>query len=181
MILNDFKLDEVDVEIINSLQEDPYLTYSEIASRVNRSQPTVGARIKKLRKKGILTLRPGINFKKIKMTTVFVNIKTKNPDLILEMANSCPYILNAFKIGGPYNIAIMLASTDLKKLNDAVNYHFRANPAVQSVSMNIITNIAKDFIVPINLNSEVFNPTLKRGCDANCRYCKLKSLAKHYP
>ena len=44
----DFKIDEVDKSIIELIQKEPTLTHTEIAKKVNRSQPTIGTRIRKL-------------------------------------------------------------------------------------------------------------------------------------
>ena len=65
MTFKKLKLDNTDRKIISLLQENPKVTHSEIAEKIKRSQPTVGMRIKKLTKKGILRIQPGINFKKV--------------------------------------------------------------------------------------------------------------------
>ncbi|MFW9829598.1 MAG: Lrp/AsnC family transcriptional regulator, partial [Candidatus Thorarchaeota archaeon] len=53
-MLNDkkLKLDKIDLKLISLLQEDPNLTHYQIAEIVNRSQPTVGTRLRKLKEKG---------------------------------------------------------------------------------------------------------------------------------
>ena len=53
MISEKLKLDDVDIKIISLVQEDPNLTHTQIAEKIDRSQPTVGMRIKKLEKSGI--------------------------------------------------------------------------------------------------------------------------------
>ena len=65
MISEKLKLDEIDRQIISLVQKDPALTHTEIADQINRSQPTVGMRIKKLEKSGILQFQPGINFRRV--------------------------------------------------------------------------------------------------------------------
>ncbi len=63
MISDKLKLDDIDRQIISLVQDNPALTHTEIASRINRSQPTVGMRIKKLEKSWHLKIKPGKNFK----------------------------------------------------------------------------------------------------------------------
>jgi DNA-binding Lrp family transcriptional regulator len=155
MISEKLKLDGIDRQIITLVQEDPNLTHTQIAERINRSQPTVGMRI---------------NFKKVDLFLATVELNTKRPNVILDMAKFCPFMLNAFRLSGSHNIMILLASSKLDKLDNIVNYHFRSNPDVQSVSMELVTDIAKDFILPIDFDSEEHSPTLEEGCGDKCKY-----------
>ena len=181
MISAKLKLDDIDRKIITLVQEDPNLTHTQIAEQINRSQPTVGMRIKKLEKEGILQFQPGINFRKVDLFLATVELSTKHPNEILDMAKFCPFMLNAFRLSGAHNICILLASSKLEKLDNIVNYHFRSDPDVSSVAMNMITEIAKDFILPVDFRSEEHTPTLEEGCGAKCKYqmAKLKGLANN--
>lgn len=73
-------MDEIDKKIITLIQEDPSMTHSKIAKIIQKSQPTVGKRIKKLTDSGILKIQPGINFKNADISLVIVRLKTKNPN-----------------------------------------------------------------------------------------------------
>jgi len=170
MISDKLKLDDIDRKIISLVQQNPALTHTEIATKINRSQPTVGMRIKKLEKSGILQFQPGINFRKVDLHLATVEINTKNPDQIMEMARYCPFMLNCFKLSGEHNICILLASSKLQKLDHIVNYHFRNNPEIQHASMEVVIEIAKDFILPIDFDSEDHDPTLEDGCGEACKW-----------
>jgi len=174
MISDKLKLDDIDKQIITLVQEDPNQTHTQIAEKINRSQPTVGMRIKKLEKNGILQMQPGINFRLVNIHLATVELNTKNPKEIFEMAKCCPFMLNAFKLSGDHNICILLASSELTKLDTIINYHFRSNPDVQSVSMEVVTEIAKDFILPIDFSSDDHDPTIENGCGDKCSYRKKK-------
>ncbi len=178
MISQKLKLDDIDRQIITLVQEDPNLTHTQIAERINRSQPTVGMRIKKLEKSGILQFQPGINFKKVDLFLATVEINSSNPEEIMEMATCCPFMLNAFRLSGEHNICILLASSKLDKLDAIVNYHFRKNPEVSLVSMEIVTDIAKDFILPIDFDSEHHEPNEEVGCGEKCKYKLAKMQNK---
>ena len=182
MISDKLKLDEIDRQIISIVQEEPNLTHTEIATRVNRSQPTIGMRIKKLEKSGVLQFQPGINFKKVELFLAIVNLKTRNPERMMEMARFCPFMLNAFRLSGEHNISLMITSSKLEKLDNVVNYHFRDNDDVQLVSMEIVTDIAKDLILPIDFDSEDHEPNLEYGCGEKCKYkiAHKEGLTSHY-
>lgn len=180
MISDKLKLDDIDRQIISLIQENPALTHTEIATKINRSQPTVGMRIKKLEKNGVLQFQPGINFKKVDLFLATVEIQTKNPEELLDMARFCPFMLNAFRLSGAHNVCILLASSKLEKLDNVINYHFRDNPSISSVSMEIIIDIAKDFILPIDFDSEEHDPTIEEGCGPKCKFkiAKERGLVK---
>lgn len=178
MISEKLKLDDVDRQIITLVQEDPSLTHTQIAEKINRSQPTVGMRIKKLEKSGILQFQPGINFKKVDLFLATVEISTSNPTEVMEMATCCPFMLNAFRLSGEHNICILLASSKIHKLDAIVNYHFRKNKDVSSVSMEVVTDIAKDFILPIDFDSEEHEPNEEVGCGEKCKYLLAKKEGK---
>ena len=170
MISDKLRLDDIDRQIITLVQEDPNLTHTQIAEKINRSQPTVGMRIKKLEKSGILQFQPGINFKKVDLHLATVEIDTQSPKEIMDMATCCPFMLNAFRLSGDHNICILIASSKLEKLDAIINYHFRKNPDVSSVSMEIVTDIARDFILPVDFDSENHEPNEEEGCGEMCKF-----------
>ncbi|MHA1350914.1 MAG: Lrp/AsnC family transcriptional regulator [Promethearchaeota archaeon] len=59
MISAKLKLDDIDRKIITLVQDDPNLTHTQIAEKISRSQPTVGMRIKSLRKRESSNSSPG--------------------------------------------------------------------------------------------------------------------------
>ena len=71
-----FKIDEIDKSIIEIIQKDPMLTHTEIAKKVNRSQPTIGMRIRKLEKSGVLKFTAGINVKTMDLLLARVDIQS---------------------------------------------------------------------------------------------------------
>lgn len=88
------------------------------------------------------------------------------------MVKYCPLMLNAFKLSGEYDVSIFLVSSDIRQIYDVVNTHFRANSEVQKVSMDLVTNISQDFILPLDLDIEGQTPSLESRYGANCEYCK---------
>jgi len=178
MISEKLKLDEVDRQIISLVQQDPNLTHTQIAEKISRSQPTVGMRIKKLEKAGVLRFQPGINFKKVDLFMATVELNTRDPDLVMDMARCCPFMLNALRMSGDHNICVLLASSNLHKLENVVNFHFRGKSDVSNVSFEVVTDIAKDLILPIDFDSELHEPTVENGCGDKCKYLLAKKEGK---
>jgi len=167
MIADKIGIDDIDCRIMDLIQRKPNLTHTEIAVHVNRSQPTVGMRIKKLEKLGVLKYQAGINIKVADLCFARVELQTKNPKKTIEIVKDCPFMLNAFRLSGDSNISILIVGLNLKDLDTIVNYHFRNDPNVIDVHIDIISDVVNDFVLPIDLNLENGQLVLQKHCCGN--------------
>ena len=165
-----FKIDEIDKSIIELIQKEPMLTHTEIAKRVDRSQPTIGMRIRKLEKAGVLKFQAGINVKTMDLILARVEIQTLEPNETIELVKRCPYMLNAFRLSGTFNLSVLVIGSKLAHIDEMVNNHFRKNPNVSSVYIDIITDVTNDFVLPFDFNFEScsLNSNSNGQC---CRKC----------
>jgi DNA-binding Lrp family transcriptional regulator len=147
-----FKIDEIDKNIIELIQKEPTLTHTEIAKRVNRSQPTIGMRIRKLEDSGVLKFQAGINVKTMDLILARVEIQTLKPLEIIDLVKKCPYMLNAFRLSGSSNISVFITSPKLEHLDRIINCHFRKNKNVLNVHMNVVTDVVNDFVLPFDFD-----------------------------
>jgi DNA-binding Lrp family transcriptional regulator len=144
-------LDEIDRKIVRFIQDDPSITYTKIAKRVNRSQPTVGMRIKKLEELGIIKFQAGLDLKNSNCYLAKVSFQTSDPNGVKEIIESCPYMIHGYRISGLKNFVIIIAYSNLKDLDKIVNYHFRNNTTIKNVDTEIISEIINEFVIPIDL------------------------------
>ena len=97
---------------------DPNITQSKIAKQLDRSQPTIGIRMKSLEERGLLYHAYGVNGR---VTDIFKVVKLEmthnKPKKVMALAKSCPFMINAIKQSGKYNILLLMASPGLKKIN----------------------------------------------------------------
>ncbi|MHA1776420.1 MAG: Lrp/AsnC family transcriptional regulator [Promethearchaeota archaeon] len=150
-----FYLDATDKAIINQLQLDPSITHSKIANILGLSQPAIGARIKKLTEKGLIATQIGVNFQKIpELNLLRVNMKTSRTNDVMELCEYCPFVINAIKSTGDYNMTIFMASRNLKHLDAVMDRHFRNKPYVSKIQMDLVTSMAKPIIFPLNMTME---------------------------
>ena len=98
------KIDEVDKRILSLLVENSELSQSEIARFLKISQPAVAARVRKLKNRGIIVCQVGVNFKRIKLGFVKIDLSTKNSGKILKLFEKCPLFLNGFITSGKRNL-----------------------------------------------------------------------------
>lgn len=167
------QLDSIDKQIITLLQKDPSITHTEIAERIDRSQPIVGLRINKLLESGIFQIQTGINFDKTNFYLAKISVKTKDPNLIKDVCKTCPFMLNCFRTDGEYNACFLLASDNLKVIDKIVNIHFRSKTGTKRTKTEIISEIARPFILPIDFNGQAkHNPLNHEECLVECKYCK---------
>ncbi len=163
-----FKIDEIDKSIIELIQKEPMLTHTEIAKRVDRSQPTIGMRIRKLEKAGVLKFQAGINVKTMDLILARVEIQTLEPNELIELVKRCPYMLNAFRLSGTFNLSVLVMGSKLAHIDEMVNNHFRKNSKVSSVYMDIITDVTNDFVLPFDFNFESCSLNSSGECCKKC-------------
>jgi len=142
------KLDDKDKAIITMFAEDPYASQENIGKRISLSQPSVAARIAKLKESGALAMQQGINPMKMGLYLAKVDISSTRPDEILSMFRNCPYFANGFTISGKSNLCLIFHSESITTLESIVNGHIRPNSSVTDVDFNIVITTVRDFIVP---------------------------------
>jgi Lrp/AsnC family transcriptional regulator, leucine-responsive regulatory protein len=147
-------LDERDNIILNLLQQNQSISQIEIAQKIKLSQPSVGARIRKLQQKGILTTINGVNFKIVDLHLAKVDINATDTKGVLKEFKDCPFFVNGLITSGRFNLCLFFLATDLKHLEEIVNQNLRANPMVKEIEMNIVISTEKDFVLPINIGGE---------------------------
>jgi Lrp/AsnC family leucine-responsive transcriptional regulator len=150
------KIDEVDKEIIQLLQKNPEMTHSEISEKVHKSQPAVGARIIKLRRKNLLATQIGVNFKKVDIKLAKVTMLVKNVGELLSKFEQCPFVLHAFKISGNTNLLVLIAAPDIQTIDQMVDTCWRSHPDIITINVSYIISSVKDLILPVNFDIEFF-------------------------
>jgi DNA-binding Lrp family transcriptional regulator len=160
----EYEPDEVDKNIIEVVQNQPTITQTDIAKKVDRSQPTVGMRVDRLEKMGRLQFQAGLNLKIADLVYAQVEVETKNPEKVLDVVENCPLMVNAFRLSGSRNISIIIVSNKISHLDKVVNYNFRDSSWVNNVEIKIITEILEDFIMPVDQNVEKCDCDIKESC-----------------
>ncbi len=163
-------LDEKDRQIISFLTKNPEASQSFIAQQVNLSQPSVGARIQRLKKEGAIAFLVGMNFKHIGLHLAKVEVATRNLEQVLNPIKGCPYFLNGLIVSGQSNLCLLFIGEDISTLEAFVDKHVRRNPEVSNVQFEIVASSSNDFIVPVELsfNKEDLPPC---GVDCKCPEC----------
>ena len=153
MLSENFSLDKIDEKIVELIQKDPNIPHTQIAKKIHRSQPTVGNRIKRLEESGVLQYQAGLNLKKLDYYFGRVEVETTNPSSLIQIVKGCPHMVYAIRLSGLNNFEVIVTSKRLKQLDEIINIHFRNNPEIINVSMEIIVDIFYDFIFPFEIKN----------------------------
>lgn len=159
-------LDDRDEIILSMVQKNPRVSQEAIAKKIKLSQPSVGARIKKLQEKGIFQSVNGVNFRVADLHLAKVDINTTDTVALINEFRDCPFFINALIISGKYNLCLLFMATDLKRLEGIVNHHLRGNPKVKEIEMNIVISTAKDLVLPLNID---YTNERQTSCKQDCR------------
>lgn len=151
MITETLNIDDKDVKIISTFMENPEVSQTELANALKISQPSVNARIHKLKKRGVLAFASGIEFNKAQLYLARVDFTAANADEVLNTLKDCPHFINGFVMSGKHNVCVMIAGHALKKIETIVNTHLRNNKDVTDISMSVVISSAKPYVFQLDI------------------------------
>jgi Lrp/AsnC family transcriptional regulator, leucine-responsive regulatory protein len=149
-------------------EKNPDVSQVEIAEQVGLSQPTVGARIGKLKQSGVISTVAGMNLMKVGLKLAKVDITTKNSIEVLNQFKACPCFLNGFVVSGRENLCLFFISEDISTVEAVIDKHIRSNPSVMNVDLSIVITTVSDLVLPVKLNVEKKEKT---PCGYDCAEC----------
>lgn len=163
-------LDKRDREILSLLERNPELSQNDMAEKLRISQPSVSARIHKLKQKGALSHVVGMNLKKVALYMAKVDVIANNTSSVLEIFKDCPYFLNGLIVSGKHNLCLFFIGEDIATLEAIVDGHLRSNPLVKGAEVSIVITTMKDLVMPVKMNFDTSStPPCGNGC--NCKDC----------
>ena len=178
-------LDDKDRKIISIFEAEPGTSQADIAQQVGLSQPTVGARIQKLRQAGALAPAVGMDLKKVGLNLAKVDVTTKDSIDIINRFRGCPYFLNGMIVSGRENLCLFFVAEDIATIEAIVDRHLRSNPAVTTVDLGIVVSPVDAIVAPVKMALEKAE---KGQCGFDCAACQYYvndrclgcPMTKHY-
>ena len=165
------ELDKRDRQILSLFEKNPEMSQNDMAEKLKISQPSVSARIHKLKQKGALAHVVGMNLKKVDLYMAKVDVIANNTSSVLDIFKDCPYFVNGLIVSGKHNLCLFFIGEDIATLEAIVDGHLRSNPLVRSAEVSIVITPMKDLILPLKMNFEYSNnPPCGNGC--NCKECQ---------
>jgi DNA-binding Lrp family transcriptional regulator len=136
------------------LIENPEITHEEIATRVSRSQPAVGARILKLKKKQLISLTVGVNFKTAGLVLGIITFSGAHATQLKAYLNTIPQFVHVFKTSGPTNFMILVPGTTMEEIEETVDIYLRPHPDIANIATNYLMESLKNLVLPYYLALE---------------------------
>jgi DNA-binding Lrp family transcriptional regulator len=165
------RLDDKDKIIISMYSTEPNVSQESIGRVLKLSQPSVAARVSRLRQDGALETNVGVNPLKMGLYLAKVDLSSTRPDNILKMFVGCPYFANGFSVSGRHNLCLFFFSESVTTLEAIVNGHIRSDPSVTDVDFDIVISSVKDFIIPVALKPEK-SQRPPCGIELRCTDCR---------
>lgn len=165
-------IDERDKTILEIIGKEPYASQAEIGKKVNLSQPSVGARIQKLKGKGLLSVVSGINFRQVELFLAKVEVQATDTKEVMESFDKCPFFINGLVLSGTENLCIFLTAPTIESLEEVVNYHLRSHPHVKNVRMDLIIKPMKDLVMPVSFDTHGCGT--KNSFKERCTHCPVR-------
>lgn len=163
-------LDKRDREILALLEKNPEMTQNDLAEKLKISQPSVSARIHKLKQKGALNHVVGMNLKKVNLCMAKVDVLASNTSSILNIFENCPYFLNGLIVSGKHNLCLFFVGEDISTLEAIIDGHLRSNPLIKEADVSIVITPMKDLVLPLKMTVEP-SDTPPCGIDYSCEEC----------
>lgn len=170
-------LDDRDKTIITMYAQNPEVSQEEIARALKLSQPSIAARIRKLRSAGALRTQTGIDPLGMGLVMAKVDVSANNTTEILDLFRGCPYFANGYTVSGRHNLCLFFISEDMSTLEAIINGHLRSHPTVREVDFNFIISAEKAVVLPLVLDTErVKAPPCKSALQ--CAKCEMFRAGK---
>ena len=143
-------IDEKDNEIIQLLQEDARMSYSDIGKKVKLSRTAVKNRVKNLEDKGIISgykvvLQP---HEAEEMMTFVVNIETKPEvfDNVKDLFAAAEESVTILQTTGKCHLTAICLSKDMKSMRNFVNGMYKAIDGISYINANAVMDVIKGSI-----------------------------------
>jgi DNA-binding Lrp family transcriptional regulator len=159
------EIDDTDKNIITILQEHPDTTHSVIAEKVHKSQPAVGARIIKLKRKYLLSETVGAEFNQLDIKLARIEISAKSVEDIWKRFESCPHVINCFKMTGIFNLMVEIVAPNVRTIENFVDSCLRKDPLIKDIRVNFVIDSLRKYVVPLNFEIERYED---HGCSFEC-------------
>jgi len=143
-------LDKTDRKILDLIQQDASMSASEIAERVNLSQPPCWRRIKRLEEEGYILKRAGLlNRKKLGLNTViYTEVQlTANGRQELhafeEAVRNMPEVTECYVMLGRVDFLLRIVTKDMETYERLYRDQLSQMPGVQEFNSSVAMNEVK--------------------------------------
>ncbi|MBQ9891397.1 MAG: Lrp/AsnC family transcriptional regulator [Firmicutes bacterium] len=146
-------IDVIDAKILEVLQENARISYSELSKRINLSLSAVSDRLKKMEASGLISsyttiLDPAALDRQLQ-AYMMVNVDSSgNIDDLLTVINDADEVLEAHFVAGDFDYMLKIATRNTATLADLVNRIKAVKSVKRTETTIILTDLKQRYSVP---------------------------------
>ena len=139
-------LDEIDIKLLEILQENCKLNFTQIGHKMNIAESTVRYRIERLEKRGIITNYIAlINPRMVGLTITAIMMIKINPQKIQEISSKLAdfkELRHLFRATGQYDMISVVNARDISHLNNLMS-EIKQIEGVHELIVEVATELVK--------------------------------------
>ncbi|MES2456784.1 MAG: Lrp/AsnC family transcriptional regulator [Bacteroidota bacterium] len=155
--MNNFILDQIDLDILRLLQQDARLTNKELAVKLHKSSSTMFERVCKLKEqgfiKGSITVIDREKFEDLWITFTQVQLNDHNGQALVAFQDEViqfPEVLECYHTTGTFDFLLKIVVSDMNAYNRVIVNKLAALKNVGSLQSCFVVNEAKrDLAYPL--------------------------------
>jgi len=168
------KLDNIDVQILELLQDNSRLMYKDIAKKIGISLPTVKNRIKRLSDLGVIKkftviIDPEKIFGKVR-SLIYIQTEPSSLEELVKLLSNMKEVREIFITAGSYSLVLKVEVRSLNELVELIYKRLSEIKGINSYSHLIITKVIKEeYGASVEVNDTLF---------FKCDFCNSPILGK---
>lgn len=134
-------MDQIDLKILEALQQNARISFSELGRAINMTQPAVSERVRKLEEKGIIdSYRTIVSPEKLgKSITAFILVQTNDCGRLTAFGSQSEDVVEMHQLSGQFNFMLKVQTYSMQSLNDFLSqcsrYGFTSTMTVLSTPL----------------------------------------------
>lgn len=147
-------LDDIDNKILNLLQKNGRMSYSEIGEEIGLSRTSAKNRIKELEEKGIISgYQAIINPQKTpEMMTFVINVETKAEyfENAKQQFSKIKEVVTILQTTGNCHMILICVANNVQEMKNIANRAYKEIDGITYINVHTVLDIVKGSIISIN-------------------------------
>ncbi|WNC16297.1 AsnC family transcriptional regulator [Brevibacillus brevis] len=113
-------MDQIDLKILEALQQNARISFSELGRTINMTQPAVSERVRKLEERGVIdAYRTIVSPEKLgKTVTAFVLVQTNDCGRLTAFGHQSEDVVEMYQLSGQFNFMLKVQTSSMSSLQD---------------------------------------------------------------
>lgn len=145
-----YNSDDIDIAILDILQNDGRISFSDLARQINLSQPAVYNRVKRLEKRGLIRNYVALLDRELigydLLCFIHINIQAHSYDRISEFREAVlnlPQVMECHHLTGTYDYLLKVALRNRADLERFVVEKITSLPSINHVQTSVVLSEVK--------------------------------------